>query len=132
MIQLTGDQLQFVTERHMATLTTLRADGTPHVVPVAFTWDAELGIARINTQRSSVKARNIRRAQEAGASARVAICQVDGGRWLTVEGTATVVEDEAEVAESMRRYAERFRELQPNPERVIIVVRPDRVLPKPR
>ncbi|MGK2876414.1 MAG: pyridoxamine 5'-phosphate oxidase family protein [Nocardioides sp.] len=132
MIELTADQLAFVTERHMATLTTLRSDGTPHVVPVAFTWDSERGIARINTQRTSVKARNIGRHQNSAGSARVALCQVDGGRWLTLEGTATVVEDPAEVAESMRRYAERFRVLQPKPERVVIVVSPDRVLPAPR
>ena len=32
--------LDFLTERHLATLTTLRPDGTPHVVPVGFTYDA--------------------------------------------------------------------------------------------
>ena len=31
----------FLTERHLATFTTLRRDGSPHVVPVGFTWDAE-------------------------------------------------------------------------------------------
>lgn len=129
MINLTADQLAFVTERHLATLTTLRPDGTPHVVPVAFTWDAELGIARINTRRTSAKARNIGRHQKSEGSARVALCQVDGRRWLTVEGDATVVQDPGEVAESMRRYAERYRVLQPDPERVVIVVRADRLMP---
>ena len=37
---LSPDLLTFLTERHLATLTTLRADGTPHVVPVGFTFDA--------------------------------------------------------------------------------------------
>ena len=32
--------LGFLTERHLATLTTLRADGTPHVVPVAWIYNA--------------------------------------------------------------------------------------------
>ena len=32
--------LDFLTERHLATLTTLRRDGSPHVVPVGFTYDA--------------------------------------------------------------------------------------------
>ena len=31
MIHLTPEQHVFVTERHLATLTTLRPDGTPHV-----------------------------------------------------------------------------------------------------
>ena len=34
---------EFLTERHLATLTTIRPDGTPHVVAVGFTWDAEAG-----------------------------------------------------------------------------------------
>ena len=33
--------LDFLAERHLATLTTLRRDGTPHVVPVGFTYDAD-------------------------------------------------------------------------------------------
>ena len=32
--------LAFLTERHLATLTTLRPDGSPHVVPVGVTYDA--------------------------------------------------------------------------------------------
>ncbi|CAN5181174.1 hypothetical protein BH24ACT1_BH24ACT1_05600 [soil metagenome] len=33
--------LGFLGESHLATLTTLRADGTPHVVPVGFTFDPD-------------------------------------------------------------------------------------------
>ena len=36
---LTERELEFLAERHLATLTTLRADGSPHVVPVGFTFD---------------------------------------------------------------------------------------------
>jgi hypothetical protein len=56
------------------------------------------------------------------------VCQVDGPRWLALEGRAEVVADEAGVAEAVRRYAERYRQPQPNPERVAIVVHVDRVL----
>ncbi|MEO2108984.1 MAG: pyridoxamine 5'-phosphate oxidase family protein, partial [Actinomycetota bacterium] len=41
--------LAFLTERHLATLTTLRPDGTPHVVPVGFTWDPDGPTVRIIT-----------------------------------------------------------------------------------
>jgi pyridoxamine 5'-phosphate oxidase family protein len=41
VLRLTDAQLAFVTERHLATLTTLRADGTPHVVPVGWRYNAE-------------------------------------------------------------------------------------------
>ena len=34
------DTVAFLTERHLATLTTLRPDGSPHVVPVGVTFDA--------------------------------------------------------------------------------------------
>lgn len=36
---------EFLTERHLAVLTTLRADGTPHSVPVGFT--VEIGRAPV-------------------------------------------------------------------------------------
>ncbi|EUA44422.1 hypothetical protein I552_4195 [Mycobacterium xenopi 3993] len=37
--RLSNDALAFLTERHLAMLTTLRADNTPHVVAVGFTFD---------------------------------------------------------------------------------------------
>ena len=36
--ELGEDGLSFLAERHLATLTTLRPDGSPHVVAVGFTW----------------------------------------------------------------------------------------------
>ena len=39
--------LEFWTERHLCTLTTLRADGSPHVVAVGATLDPEHGLARV-------------------------------------------------------------------------------------
>ena len=48
------------------------------------------------------------------------MCQVDGRRWSTVEGRATVLDDEASVAEAVRRYAERYRQPRPNPARVAV------------
>ena len=63
-----------LTERHLATLTTLRADGSPHVVPVGVTYDPATRTARVITSGTSAKARHVR----AGRS-RVAVCQVSGG-----------------------------------------------------
>lgn len=126
MIRLNPEQLVFVTERHLATLTTLREDGSPHVVPVAFTWDAERGVARITTNRASVKARNA--APRDGVPARAALCQVDGGRWLTLEGTIEMVDDPEEIADAVARYARRYRQLGENPQRVVLRVTPDRVM----
>ena len=116
----------FLTERHLATLTTPRPDGGPHVVPVGFTWDPEHRLARVISSRGSVKVRNVR--ADDGTAARVALCQVDGRHWLTLEGTARVSEAPDDVAEAERRYAERYRQPRPNPERVVILVEVDRIL----
>lgn len=120
--QLTPAAIEFTTERHLATLTTLRADGTPHVVAVGFTWDAEAGIARIITNDGSVKVRNVRR------SGYAAVSQVDGPRWLTLEGPATVLDDPDSVAEAVRRYAGRYRQPRENPTRVVIAIQVGKVL----
>ena len=83
--------LAFLAERHLASLTTLRPDGTPHVVPVGFSYDVTTRIARVITRRGSVKARNV------AAGSRAVLCQIDGRRWLTLEGEARVREDAAAV-----------------------------------
>lgn len=127
MIRLNPEQLVFVTERHLATLTTLRPDGTPHVVPVAFTWDADAGVARITTNRASFKARHSAPGP-GGGEPRAALCQVSGGRWITLEGTIAVSEDEAEIADAVARYARRYRELGPNPDRIVLRVTVDKVM----
>ncbi len=121
--QLNADALEFLRERHLATLTSVRDDGTAHVVPVAFTWDAPAGLARITTNRASVKARLAVR-----GSTTVTLCQVDGPRWLTLQGPATVSADPGRVRAAVDRYAERYRVLADNPERVVIEIGVARVL----
>ncbi|MBC7289724.1 MAG: TIGR03618 family F420-dependent PPOX class oxidoreductase, partial [Actinotalea sp.] len=118
----------FVTERHLATLTTQRPDGTPHVDPVGFTWDPDQGVLRITTRHTSAKVRNIEAAIKAHGVARAAVCQVDGGRWLTLEGTITVARERDEVLEAMRRYAARYRTLTEDPRRVVLRLAADRVM----
>lgn len=126
MLHLTPEQRVFVMERHLATLTTMRADGTPHVVPVAFTWDADRGIARITTKRTSVKARNANGYTD--AAPRVAICQVDGGRWITIEGTSVIRTEQDVVDDAVARYAVRYRPLEHDPERIVIEVTADKIM----
>jgi PPOX class probable F420-dependent enzyme len=116
----------FTAERHLATLTTLRPDGTPHVVAVGFTWDAESRLVRIITFASSRKVRNLM--AWPGGRRRAAVCQVDGGRWLTFEGSATVTADPGRVAEAVARYADRYRQPGERPDRVAIEIAVDRVL----
>ena len=114
---------EFWTERHLCTLTTLRSDGSPHVVAVGATLDPDAGIARVITSGGSAKVRHVRAGQ-----ARVAICQVDGRRWSTVEGTAVIRTDRPSVADAEQRYAARYRAPRLNPQRVVIEVTVTRVL----
>jgi PPOX class probable F420-dependent enzyme len=115
--------LAFLAERHLATLTTLRPDGSPHVVPVGVTYDAPTRTARVITSGTSAKARHVRAGQQ-----RVAVCQVEGRRWLTLEGTAVMREDPAAVADAEERYAQRYKRPRENPRRVVLEISVDRVL----
>lgn len=128
MLHLTPEQHVFVTERHLATLTTLRADGSPHVVPVGFTWDPDAGVVRMTTNDGAVKCANAERTGPNGELARAAVCQVDGGRWITLEGTVKVSHDPAEIAEAVRRYGRRYRQVEENPRRVVLVLTVDKVM----
>ncbi|MFI5976373.1 pyridoxamine 5'-phosphate oxidase family protein [Streptomyces sp. NPDC051452] len=119
--------LAFWRERHLCTLTTLRRDGTPHVVPVGVTYDPGTRLARVITSSTSAKAAHVRAAGPDGA--RVAVCQLDGRRWATLEGRARVRTEPERVAEAERRYAERYeRTPRPNPSRVVIEIEVDRAL----
>jgi PPOX class probable F420-dependent enzyme len=114
--------LTFLAERHLATLSVPRADGSVHVTPVGVTWTDD-GTARIITRAASAKVRRIRNAP----GLRVTVCQVDGGRWLALEGPAVVTDDPERVALAVERYAARYRRPEPNPERVAIEIAVDRV-----
>lgn len=95
----------FMAERYLATLSIPRATGAPHVTPVGFTWDSEAGLARVITFAGAAKVRLL----EAAGSAPVTLCQIDGGRWLALEGTAVVTADPQRCAEGLSRYARRYR-----------------------
>lgn len=114
--------LTFLSERHLASLTTLRADGSPHVVPVGFGYDAEARIVRIISFAGSQKVVNALR------GGRAAVSQVDGGRWLTLEGTVTATDDAERVAAAVAAYAARYREPSERTDRVAIEIKVDRIL----
>lgn len=114
--ELSSEARQLLTEYHLASLATLRADGTPHVVAVGFTLDPETGTARVITFEGSQKVRNVERRGYA------ALTHVDGPRWLTLEGPARVRREPDRVRDAERRYAARYREPKPNPQRVVIEV----------
>lgn len=119
---LDDDVLAFLRERHLATLTTLRVDGSPHVAPVGFGYDPANRVARVICQPASQKVVNARN------GGRAAVCQVDGGRWLTLEGSVRVVTGIEDVAAAVAAYTERYQAPRERPERVALEITVDRIM----
>ncbi len=115
---LSEEMRLFLTERHLATLTLRRADGRPHVTPVGFTYDEGECLARVITWEDSWKTRHVRREPHMP----VAISSVDGGRWATLYGTATVSTKPESVAAAVERYASRYRQPKDRNDRTVIEI----------
>ena len=101
---LTDEMNSFLRDRLLASLTVLRPDGTPHVTPVGFTWDPATATARIITWSGAKKVHLL----ESAGGGRAALCQVEGGRWVTLEGYATVTADPEQCADAVVRYGQRY------------------------
>lgn len=114
--------LSFLTDRHLASLTTSRADGSPHVVPVGFSYDPVDGVARVITFDGSQKVVNARR------GGRAALCQIDGAHWLTLEGAISVATDPDAIRRAVDGYSRRYRMPADRPDRIALEIRVDRIL----
>lgn len=121
-LQLSSSQLEFMQENHLATLTTLRADGSPHVVPVGFTFDTDNNIVRVITFAKSMKARH------AAQGGRAVVSQVDRGRWITLEGTVRLRTEPEIVTKAVEAYASRYRQPKVREDRVVIEITVDKVM----
>lgn len=119
---LPDEVLAFLTERHLATLTTVGRDGRLHVTAVGFTYDPPERLVRVITSGGSRKAGN------AGRGGRAAVGQVDGPRWLSLEGVARVSDDPDRVARAVADYARRYRPPRENPRRVALEITVERIL----
>ena len=106
----------------MCRLGSLGADGSPHVVPVGFSYDFESGVVRVITFANSLKAGH------AARGCRAAVSQVDGRRWATLEGVARLVDDEPSVALAVAGYAARYRRPSERSDRVAIEIVVDKVM----
>jgi PPOX class probable F420-dependent enzyme len=119
---LDDEVLAFLNERHLATITTLRGEGSPHVVPVGFAYDPDERTVRVITNGASQKAVNL------SDGGRAVVCQVDGRRWLALEGEARVLADPESVGRAERAYEARYQAPRERPGRVAIVIDVDRII----
>lgn len=94
---------EFLTERHLAILTLVRPDGRPHSTPIGFMWDEEAEVVKIITWSGSLKTRLLEKGNLVGS-----IAQVDGGRWVTFEGSCSVSADPEVCEDAVERYARRY------------------------
>jgi len=120
VLDLTDAALEFLRERHLATLSTIGRDGRIHSVPVGMTYLE--GVVRVIGSRGSQKFVNAQR------SGRASISSVDGARWISFEGPARVLTDAEAVARAVELYAARYRQPRPNPERAVLELAVERVL----
>lgn len=121
---ITDEAIAFLSEYHLATLSTIGRDGRVHAVPVGITYRD--GIVRVIGSRGSQKFRNVER------TGRASVNTVDGGRWISFEGPARISEDPEDIALAVALYAARYRPPQPNPERVVLELTVERVLGSPQ
>ena len=119
---ITPEIITFLTERHLASLTTLRKDGSPHVVPVGFSFDDSCNEVLVITFAGSQKVKNAER------GGRAVVSQVDKGRWLSLEGTVRVATDEVAVARGVAGYAARYQAPKERVDRVVIIITVDKIL----
>lgn len=104
MVALTPESRAFLLERaRTGKLATVRADGSPHIAPIWFDLDGETLV--FTTWHSTVKAQNMRQ------NHRVSLCVDDEQppfSFITIEGTATLSDDAAELKKWATRLAGRY------------------------
>jgi PPOX class probable F420-dependent enzyme len=123
-----------VAEQHQAVLATVRSDGTPQMSPVSVAVDAD-GYIVISSRQAAYKVRNLRR------DPRAYVCVLpDGffGRWIQIEGRATIVELPAAMEPLVDYYRrisgehpdwDDYRAAMEREQRVVIRIEPTRAGP---
>jgi F420H(2)-dependent biliverdin reductase len=102
----------------------VRRDGSLHVVAVGCTVEETATglLVRVITDGASQKVANLRR------DPRASVAQLEGARWCSFSGIATIADDPRRVADAVERYARRYRQPRVNPSRVVIELEVERAM----
>jgi PPOX class probable F420-dependent enzyme len=127
MAKLTEGQANLLRNKNWGTVTTLRADGSPHATPVWIDTDGEHVL--FNTSIGRAKERELRRDPRVAVTVLPAEDQQSG--YVSVTGTAELSEEGAKehIDKLAKKYlgVDEYPYLQPGERRVIVTVTPDRV-----
>jgi PPOX class probable F420-dependent enzyme len=125
MARLTDEQGQFLKTKNLATVATIRPDGSAQLTPVWIDYDGEHVV--FNTAEGRAKPRYIRGNPQVSVQV---LDREDPYRWISVSGPAEISEEGAEehINELSHRYNDgRDYNYVPGEKRLIVRVRPERV-----
>ncbi len=80
----------FLEEPHYVVMATINASGTPQLTVMWYALHPTEDVMLLNGTRRLLKVKNLRR------DPRMALCVEDGARYVTLEGTAELIEDRVE------------------------------------
>ena len=101
--KLSAKATAFLNEKRFAVLATVNADGTPQLTTMWYVLDGDHIL--MNTAAGRVKDANLRR------DSRIAICVEDEYNYLTIAGTAELIDDPDVGQADIRRLAIRYHGL---------------------
>ncbi len=99
--KLSEQAREFLCEDHVAVVSTLNKDGSPHVTTIYYLL-ADDGTLVMCTPSRSQKIKNLRR------DSRIALCIGEGGRSVSLYGRVAICEDQALVRQDLERLIERY------------------------
>jgi len=105
MAELSDKARAFLREKRFAVLGTINPDSTPQLSAMWYELDGDEIL--MNTKVGRVKERNLRR------DPRISICIEDGYNYLTLAGTAQLIDDQTRAQADIKRLATRYH----NPEK---------------
>ncbi len=90
----------FLQQRRFAVLGTLNADGSPQLTTMWYLLEGDTIV--MNTKIGRLKDRNLRR------DSRISVCVPDGYNYVTVSGTAELIDDPQTAQQDIYRLAVRY------------------------